>query len=566
VIYDILEIFNKKYEEEGEKLILDSYILKDGLYVKVSNNGQYEIFIKKSKAGSKKSETEHLFLDESGINRTNEIEWFKIRDYYSNVVEVGKSYDVPQKTIHNNNYLTLFMKIEKFLETRFDYIKTKLFDKVTDFASFDAESEKLIINGYNDYIRQSDRKTDIERKIQTLGSVFDKLQDIAKQYSPKEYIRIFFDSSEERYKQESSIYISLKIYNKNEYSKNVDGVVYGLSNYNMGVNDKKPFLKHKTKKLPYPFMTTTDAAFKIKIFFDWLNFQGYKIDLPKVFLNKYSDNGQAVINDFDYLPEHENERSDIKTLEKHINVINFVQLKDKDILKEDYEITKLDQLENIVNNVFYNGCLINNYYDEVYSRIDEKLANLIYITRGAMINYFKKHRKEEFYRVVERFGTYFIIEHLRRNSTYKAKESLNLKLSLIKHNKGDIVDISALQSRILDRLKSSNYTNLNAEEFFYLSGQIVTYLLGKSERYEKNKNADMLEPFLRANTAKRLKENIRFVYFKYQHAVRLKYLLLNNAISLILAYEVDDKLPYDIDSFLVGALSNNIFYTKNEEN
>jgi CRISPR-associated protein Csh1 len=564
VIYDILEIFGKKYEEEGEKLILDSYTLKDGLYIRVSDE-KCEVFTKKS-TKSKNSETVS-FLDENGISRTDEMEWFKFRDYCSNMIEVNKAYDAPKKSIHNNNYLTLFMKIEKFLETDFDYIKDKLFDKVTNFASFESENEKLILKSYHDYIFQPSRKADIEKKTQILKALFSNLHDIAKEHSPKEYIRVFFDEDETIYKNESAIYISLKIYNDNKYSKSVEGTVYGLSNYNMGLNGKKPFLEHKTKKLPYPFMIETDTALKIKIFFDWLVSQDYRTDLlDKLFLSKFSDNGQAIIRDFDYLPEIETKKHKITALDKPINVINFVKAGNKDGHKEDFEIKELSHLEQVVNDIFYSGCLINNYYDDVYSKIDERLANLIYMTRGAMINYFKKQRKEEFYQVVEKFGTYFIIEHLRRNNIYKAKESLNLKLSLIKHNGGDIVDINALQNKILGRLKSSDYAKLNEEEFSYLSGQIVKYLLDKSEQYEKN--ADLLEPFLRTNGAKRLKENIKAIYFKYKHAILLKHMLFNNAVSLVLAYEADDELSYDKDSFLIGVLSNNIFYTstKTEEN
>lgn len=564
MIYDILEIFGKKYEEEGEKLILDSYTLKDGLYIRVSDE-KCEVFTKKS-TKSKNSETVS-FLDENGISRTDEMEWFKFRDYCSNMIEVNKAYDAPKKSIHNNNYLTLFMKIEKFLETDFDYIKDKLFDKVTNFASFESENEKLILKSYHDYIFQPSRKADIEKKTQILKALFSNLHDIAKEHSPKEYIRVFFDEDETIYKNESAIYISLKIYNDNKYSKSVEGTVYGLSNYNMGLNGKKPFLEHKTKKLPYPFMIETDTALKIKIFFDWLVSQDYRTDLlDKLFLSKFSDNGQAIIRDFDYLPEIETKKHKITALDKPINVINFVKAGNKDGHKEDFEIKELSHLEQVVNDIFYSGCLINNYYDDVYSKIDERLANLIYMTRGAMINYFKKQRKEEFYQVVEKFGTYFIIEHLRRNNIYKAKESLNLKLSLIKHNGGDIVDINALQNKILGRLKSSDYAKLNEEEFSYLSGQIVKYLLDKSEQYEKN--ADLLEPFLRTNGAKRLKENIKAIYFKYKHAILLKHMLFNNAVSLVLAYEADDELSYDKDSFLIGVLSNNIFYTstKTEEN
>ncbi|MDR2099924.1 MAG: hypothetical protein LBP40_03725 [Campylobacteraceae bacterium] len=564
MIYDILEIFGKKYEEEGEKLILDSYTLKDGLYIKV-NNEEYEV-LTKSTSGKKQHE-EHFFLDENGTHRTDKMEWFKIRDYCSNMIEVNKAYDAPKKSIHNNNYLTLFMKIEKFLETDFDYIKTKLFDKVTDFLSFDGENEKLILKNYYEYIRQQNRKADIENKARMLKAIFPALQNIAKKHSSNEYIRIFFDENEATYKHESAIYIALKVYNDNKYSKSVENLVYGLSNYNMGLNGKKPFLEHKTKKIAYPFMVNTDNALRIKLFFDWLSFQGYQTNLlPKIFLSKFSDNGQAIIKDFDYLPKIETDKHKIATLDKPINVINFVKLGDKNGLKEDFEIKELPHLEQEVNDIFYNGCLINNYYDSVYSKIDEKLANLIYMTRGAMINYFKKQRKEEFYQVVEKLGTHFVVEHLRRNNTYKAKESLNLKLSLIKHNKGDIVDINALQKRVLDRLNSSDYTALNEEEFSYLSGQIARYILEKSKQHKKN--ADLLEPFLRANGAKRLKDNIRLAYFKYKHDIFIKHMLFNNALSLVLAYEADDESLYDTDSFLVGALTNNIFYTstKTEEN
>ena len=38
MIYDLLEVFRKEYEIKGDKLILDNYVLKDGLYVKVNDD------------------------------------------------------------------------------------------------------------------------------------------------------------------------------------------------------------------------------------------------------------------------------------------------------------------------------------------------------------------------------------------------------------------------------------------------------------------------------------------------------------------------------------------------
>ena len=44
MIYDILEIFRKEYEEKGDKLILDNYMLKDGLYIKINDEKNLEYF------------------------------------------------------------------------------------------------------------------------------------------------------------------------------------------------------------------------------------------------------------------------------------------------------------------------------------------------------------------------------------------------------------------------------------------------------------------------------------------------------------------------------------------
>jgi CRISPR-associated protein Csh1 len=74
----------------------------------------------------------------------------------------------------------------------------------------------------------------------------------------------------------------------------------------------------------------------------------------------------------------------------------------------------------------------------------------------------------------------------------------------------------------------------------------------------------MLEPFLRAKSVRKLKDEIKFTFFKYKHEIGLNQTKFNNALSLITAYEKDDV--FNSDSFLVGVLSQNLFYMKKEEN
>ena len=126
------------------------------------------------------------------------------------------------------------------------------------------------------------------------------------------------------------------------------------------------------------------------------------------------------------------------------------------------------------------------------------------------------------------------------------------------------MDIKKMQESLNDRLLDNDYKELNSSEYFYLWGQIARYLTNQSEKREKK--GDMLEPYLRANNSQKLKRVIEMEYFKYKHAISLGFVKFSNAMSLIMAYEGSEKLSLseNMDSFLVGVLSDNVFYMKKE--
>jgi CRISPR-associated protein Csh1 len=121
-----------------------------------------------------------------------------------------------------------------------------------------------------------------------------------------------------------------------------------------------------------------------------------------------------------------------------------------------------------------------------------------------------------------------------------------------------------MQESLNDRLLDNDYKELNSSEYFYLCGQIARYLTNQSEKHEKK--GDMLEPYLRANNSQKLKRVIEMEYFKYKHAISLGFVKFSNAMSLIMAYEGGEKLSLseNMDSFLVGVLSDNVFYIKKD--
>lgn len=556
MIYDILEVFRKEYEKNGDDLILGNYALKDGLYVKVNDDSSVEYYI------SKQVKQERFFTTLDGSPVDDKLDWFKERDYYSGYLNSNKSFN--DKKIHNINYLSFFVKVESFNEEGEKQLESgsikSQYLALLNYRKFKKRQEIEILKNFENLLQDCQRKRDIVKKYRFVEDNIKSIANFAKDKGFENYIKIFFDAPLEKYKIESEIYYAIKIFNDIDYSKKLDGLIFGLSDSNMGLNSKKPFLEHKNRKISAPFLVLDNDALLIKKFFDWLKLQSNQnfypleaVDGKALFITR-DFKEKDLVTDFDYLPLH------IQKLEKDIAVKNFLHIKDR----EDLNITELWQLENLVDEVFYNKQLKSNYFRDdlkVSNYVSKKLQQLIFETKYAMVNYFKKFDEREFYQVIKKYGTDFVVEHLRQNREYKAKESLNLKFSLLQHKGEEIMNIDVMQKRMIEKLETSNYESLQSNEFFYLCGQIVKYLLSKSKSGKKD--ADMLEPFLRAKNVKKLKDEIKFTFFKYKHEIGLNQTKFNNAMSLITAYESETVV--DSDSFLVGVLSQNLFYMKKEE-
>lgn len=557
MIYDILEVFRKEYDEKGDKLILDNYELKEGIYIKVNQDDSIKAFIVKRK------NRELIFTDIEGRLNHTAYEWLKERDYYSSYLNSNKSfYD---KKIHNINYLSLFVKIESFISEnpkkllKDDAIKTQ-YKNLCNYAKFSKKQEKEILETFKEQLEDRERRKDIVKKYRWIRDNLDSVVVLAKKHEVKNYIKIFFDEPIEKYQKESEIYYAIKIFNDICFSKKIEEEVFGLSDSNMGLNSKKPYLEQKTRKEEAPFFIKKEDALLTKKFFDWLKTQKPIDKTPlssELFINRDFKEKDLIV-DFDYLPLK------IERLKDPITIKNHLLLKKGEVLIEDETITYLSILEDKIDEVLYNRQLKNNYYGEVYKKLDNKFASFIYSTRDAMSGYFKKYDDRAFYQAIEKYATSLAIEHLVRSRFLQAGLCLNIKFSLRKKGE-DVMNIKEMQEKMIDRIEDANYSDLTTEEFFYICGQMARYLTSQSEAHQKN--GDMLEAYLRANSSAKLKRVIESEYFRYKHKISLGYVKFNNAMSLIMAYEGDEKLSLssNMDSFLVGALSENIFFRKREE-
>ena len=538
MINDILNTF----EIDFKKAIIDNYQLKEGLYVRVGEKIEFFIY----KRGKKENPQEIGLKDLEGNIRANEYRWFAIRDYISNYLNSNKAIDPPKKKIHNNNYLTLFVKAKEFNKENRDYFCQKLYDNLKDFSSFKKKEEKEVINSFKNYIFSDFRQKDVENKKQKFLEIFDEILEKKENIKDGEYIRVFFDEELEVYENEAKIYYALKIYNKIETVRKIDNEIFGLSDFNMGLNAKKPYLEHKTRGFKLPFMVKKDEIFKIKELFDFLKYQRNLIDDFKpsnfksgIFLLKHSSNDQAEITDFDILVKS-------TRLNPKFILRDFLETKEDEVIEDSYILFKR------IDEIFYNGNLENNLFGDVYSKLPNTLINLIYLTRDAMKS-LKKGEIKPLFKINKKFANDFITYHLRQNRKFRAKEALNLKLSIFMYE-GEKMDIKATLGNIENKI--FNLESLDSDEFFVLSGQIIYFLLSKSKKSEKN--ADMIEPFLRAGKVKKLKQEIETLFFTYKHSIPLNFTKFNNALALIESFEEQERVKKD--KLLVGILSDNIFY------
>lgn len=99
------------------------------------------------------------------------------------------------------------------------------------------------------------------------------------------------------------------------------------------------------------------------------------------------------------------------------------------------------------------------------------------------------------------------------------------------------------------------------KQYYYLIGQVGFYLLNKTKANKITQ--DMASPLIKANNLKRLKEELKLLYQRYNYDLTLNYPKFNHVLSQLLLQEPESLVKENQDMILAGLLANNLFY-KNE--
>ncbi len=598
MIKELLNNFGKYFEDE--KVVLSSYKLQNGIYYLFSKDGN---LINK------------LEVSKDTDNSSSIYQYFKVRDFYSNYIDSNKAvensvkekYDNIEysmnKKICSNNHLTLFFK-NKFVQGISGKINDKdavpvqifkngineYFKSLANLGENSKKGEKEIIENITNIISE---KEDIYSNKDNLQNSFDKVIDDLKSKEDIKYdiwIKVFTEASIEEYEKASNKYIALKLFNKNDNNVVINNEIYGINNYNFGLNSKKPFLE--LKSTPYKIgLIGSDEIRKTRNLYTWLLkncsvknytlipvdfdfktdlYEKREIDNKSVYLMRViNDNGNAKVEDFEIIPRYSTK---IRRFECDNYINNKLNL-DNIYINTEF----INELESFVSEIWFSKYLIQSYYnfkDSVSkAKIQEWKKNVLKRYSKIFRELFLKEDPTLFKQNLDKIASEITIcmlkDEISKKQYFNASKSMCLWIALDSYFQDKEMNLNMKINNTIEKAKeiAKNSGTINDDKLYYfLVGQVTYYLVSLSRA--SSLKQDIIEPIIKSNNILKLKSSLQFLHNKYKHEIYLKNEKFNNIFSQILLNEPDESVKENTDMILSGILSKNIFFEsiKEEEN
>ena len=578
MLKDCLEVFAeelKRTEEttgDGDRLILDSYIPADGVYIVVGQSGEIRSCAIKL---NKKSR-----ILEQTPNDNDLLRKIRFYDYHSRLVSMDKPQD-PKKVIHSNNYLAFWVKQESLengkldeaaIDRYFDVLRNprEKYKKPQDRKMYDYIAEQI---GDIDQERLEKNRTWIKE------NVF-RLEELNILLSGKNYLKIFFEGDEELYIKEEQRYVMTKIFNKNDYNLELEEKILGLPNDNLGLNSKKPYMENKTRRVPVSYLITPEEAVLQRKFFDYLmnkanagetdlyfdttkkritaqkkgemfssDFTGYFLQVQKG--KEVEIHHQDTIVDYKY------------HLIKPFRYQNVLGLEDKEERYKEYR--NKTELQSVINEVLFSSWLVGNYFtEEEKLSVDGELKRNLVWSREAIFAWLYKGLDVNMDRVLHKVCMNMIKNSVRNGFTMKMGQQFNLMCSLEEYFKGGCgmaEKYADIQSKLRNKINQSGDCEIETdEEYFYAVGQLVFYFISLSKAKEKMHSLE--NTFLIATDNTVIRKKLKQYFMKYNYQLKFNGYKFNRMYRMVDAYVLKNKVQQEY--LFGGYIGNNLIYESNK--
>jgi len=563
-------------EFDLDTMVLEHYQLKPGLYLRLNEDGSMdECFMAKK----------HNLPENDPL-----VEWFKQADFSSSLIEMNKPVD-PKKQIHSNNLFSLFCKHDTFLYD--GGVHPKLREHIERYfqsilTTKDKESAEILAAASYEPLSEEAVQTSKERFLSSLEAVAERIGH----HNIKDncYIKIFLNAGEDAYAYESRRYLLPKIFNNNGYNITVDGQVLGLSNTNMGMNAKKPYLEHKTTAFKVPYRITAEEAILLRKLFLWLNGQaregksfytGYipvwdhspellavasEVSVRKPVSYLHFDRGMDLtIDDYDFLPSFNDRMDKPITFENYLDAPKY----------QGGKFDKLSAVEAHINENLYAFQLVRNYDVErvkVTDKLPQALANQIMLSREAMRTWLRKGDTLPIKSCIGKVTMGVILARLQNLEYVPAlAHALNVRFSLLNYFHEGEKDMGYAIEAAYENLKEKIINNTkepvacqSATEFYLAVGQLLYYYFSLSQA--QTLHYDVLwRGIVAAKDLEAIKTEHRKHFQKYAHAIDTSNPRFNKMLSVASSYVPEKEEPIDLDALFYGFATNNIIYYKRED-
>ena len=190
MLKECIEVFERELKYKGERLLLDSYLPAEGTYIIVTKDNNNFIIKEKNVIEVKYNKKEQRL-----INSESELNRIRALDYNSRLIDMNKPID-SKKIIHSNNYLSFFIKKDKFptkdgeeKKLNIDVIEGYYSTLINPYLKYKTGKQKEVYKSIEDIIGAVNVDEINEIKEWIIENIFE----LAKKYSGKNYLKIFFD-------------------------------------------------------------------------------------------------------------------------------------------------------------------------------------------------------------------------------------------------------------------------------------------------------------------------------------------------------------------------------------
>lgn len=588
MLREAMEVFGQQLKREnGERLVLDAHIPKDGTYRLIEiSEGKGEI-----------KKTLDIVYDKKNAKLTGtadgDYRLIQELDYYSKLVEMNKPID-PKKVIHSNNYLSLAVKKDSITSGKLtnDIIKGYYNILRNPMTKYEKKPKaKKLYESVEESLGQPDIEllNKIEEYVIT-NNIWEGI-DLEK----KDYVKVFFvlpDLEETRnyYKTEGERYLIPNIYNNNDFNTIDEGEIVGLPNNNMGMNSKKPYLENKSRKVKVPYLLNQKEVLLQAKFFDYLmgEVSQRRIniyidnDYEEPDIRSYTDMEEPDDLESGYYLRCRKEKNEVEILqadvithyssdlEPYCRLQNYIEIPEeivaKSKIKYDKPIEKLWEVKNLIDAIFFEGKLNRNFSTAAgdLNIYDGVLKRCLLESRDALALWFWRGESSRMEAVFNKFSFELIKNSIQRGNTFAAQRQFNLRWSLLEYLNSDwrigskMNEIRQTLREHINREKDQEWNFSSDQEFSYGVGQAVAYLLSLSKANDKNHA--FINPFLDAKNVEVIRRKLLQLYKKYNY--RISYVDGSRGAQLlghVMEYE-PEKMNQEY--IMAGFVASSLIYEK----